>query len=59
MMPVHIGELSTEVGVEQDTGPAAAAPAVAEPWQREAEWRSVQERLCREAARTAAEGFDD
>ncbi len=58
-MTVHIGEISTEVGVDNEAAPAAAAPAAAEPWQREAEFRAVQQRLAREAWRTAAEGFDD
>ena len=58
-MPVHVGELTTEVAMETGRTPAPSSPPAREPgWEQRDKARAVQERLERDRRRTAAEGFD-
>jgi hypothetical protein len=56
-MPVHIGEIVSNVVPEPEPSPQSAG---SEPeWRRAAQLREMHARSCRDHWRTAAEGFDD
>lgn len=58
-MPVHVGELTTEVAMENGETPAPSPPPARGPgWDQRDRARAVEERLERDHGRTAAEGFD-
>lgn len=56
-MPVHIGELSTEVIPEPEPPPGARDGGPG--WVEVTRVRESQSALLRDRLRTAAEGFDD
>lgn len=57
-MPLHIGEIQTEVQViDDDAGSAAAPPAPA--WQQLVQLRGLFDRLLDDSARTSAGGNED
>jgi hypothetical protein len=56
-MPVHIGELTTEVIPEPEPPPGADNGGAG--WEAVTRVRESQAALSRERLRTAAEGFDD
>lgn len=56
-MPVHIGELSTEVIPEPEPPPGARDGGSG--WEEVTRVRESQSALSRDRLRTAAEGFDD
>ena len=56
-MPVHIGELSTEVVPEPEPPPGPRDGG--EVWENLTRVRELQSALLRDRLRTAAEGFDD
>lgn len=56
-MPVHIGEITTEVVPEAE--PLGAAPVPKMDWQEIDRTAQLISRQIRDRLRTAAEGFDD
>jgi hypothetical protein len=57
---VHVGELSTELAVENGQAPSpASAPEKSPGWAERDKARETMEILACTLARTAAEGFDD
>jgi len=58
-MAVTIGELTTEVIVENDRQLAGATPATTDKAQQVATIRTDLAAIGRDAMRTRAEGFDD
>ncbi len=57
-MSVHIGELTTEVAVENGQTPSPSSPPAKAPgWADRDAVRRIQDRLERDGARTEARGF--
>jgi hypothetical protein len=56
-MAVHVGEATTEVVAQPD--PAHTSQESGLTWEDGERWRALRDRLERDSARTAAEGFDD
>lgn len=56
-MNVHVGEMQSEVTVENDS-PVPAAPKPVK-WDEAARVREAQAQLARDRYRTAAESYDD
>lgn len=56
-MAVNVSELTTDVTVDRDGGGQQAADQ--KPWDRLAQWRTLEERAAADDARTCARGFDD
>ena len=60
LMPVHVGEVTTEVTVDGAGNRPGGAPAPCRsPWREAEDQCRLLERRAAIRARTAAEGFDD
>ena len=59
LMPVHIGQLTTDVIPEPEPSSSASPAPAQEPWDRDEQTREALWHVAREHARTAADGLDD
>jgi hypothetical protein len=57
-MPVHVGEMTSEVTTENAPGANAGAGAPTK-WEELARVREMQAQVARDALRTSAEAYDD